>query len=250
MKSPYGLHVIESCLTCPLVKDRIFCNLPLPVLGALDAISAGSTYPKDAVLFVEGQEARGVYVLCTGRVKLSMTSADGKCILVRIAEAGEMVGLPGTLSGSPYEVTAETLEPVQANFIPREAFLRFLREHGEASLRVAEMLTQIYRSTLMEVRYLGFARTAAGKFARFLLDLTDAPHPSGRGAGGAAAVADKDRTRATLTLTHKEIGERIGASRETVTRLFSDFRREHLIEMHGSTVVLADKPSLERLIEA
>jgi CRP/FNR family cyclic AMP-dependent transcriptional regulator len=241
MKSPYGLHVIESCLTCPLVKDRIFCNLPLPVLGAFDAISAGSTYPKDAVLFVEGQEARGVYVLCTGRVKLSMTSADGKCILVRIAEAGEMVGLPGTLSGSPYEVTAETLEPVQANFIPREAFLRFLREHGEASLRVAEMLTQIYRSTLMEVRYLGFARTAAGKFARFLLDLTDNGH-------GAATSAD--RTRATLTLTHKEIGERIGASRETVTRLFSDFRREHLIEMHGSTVVLADKPSLERLIEA
>jgi CRP/FNR family transcriptional regulator, cyclic AMP receptor protein len=210
----------------------------LPVLGALDSISAGATYPKDAVLFVEGQEPRGVFVLCTGRVKLSMTSADGKCILVRIAEAGEMVGLPGTLSGSPYEVTAETLEPVQANFIPRDAFLKFLREHGEASLRVAEMLTHIYQSTLMEVRYLGFARTAAGKFARFLLDLPGGPH------------AGADQTRAKLTLTHKEIGERIGASRETVTRLFSDFRREHLIEMHGSTVVLADKPSLERLIEA
>jgi CRP/FNR family transcriptional regulator, cyclic AMP receptor protein len=244
MKSPYGLHIIESCLSCPLVKDRIFCDLPLPILSALDSISAGATYPKDAVLFVEGQESRGVYVVCTGRVKLSMTSAEGKCILVRIAEAGEMVGLPGTLSGSPYEVTAETLEPVQANFIPRDAFLRFLREHGEASLRVAEMLTHIYRSTLMEVRYLGFARTAAGKFARFLLDLTETPHAI------ANTAADKDRTRATLTLTHKEIGERIGASRETVTRLFSDFRRERLIEMHGSTLVLPDKPSLERLIEA
>jgi len=238
MKTPYGLHVIESCLTCPLVKDRIFCNLPVPVLSALDSISAGSTYPKDAILFVEGQQPRGVFVICTGRVKLSMTSADGKCILVRIAEAGEMVGLPGTLSGSAYEVTAETLEPVQANFIPREAFLRFLREHGEASLRVAEMLTQIYLSTLMEVRYLGFARTAAGKFARFLLDLSENGH------------AGAERTQATLTLTHKEIGERIGASRETVTRLFSDFRRERLIEVRGSTVVLADLPSLERLVEA
>ncbi len=237
MKTPYGLHVIESCLTCPLVKDRIFCNLPLPVLGALDSISNGSVYPKDAVLFVEGQDARGVFVLCSGRVKLSMTSADGKCILVRIAEPGEIVGLPGTLSGSPYEVTAETLEPVQANFIPREDFLRFLREHGEAALRVAEMMTRIYNATLMEVRYLGFARTAAGKFARFLLDLTGNGH------------AEPERSRATLTLTHREIGERIGASRETVTRLFSDFRREHLIEMHGSTVVLADKPSLARLVE-
>jgi CRP/FNR family transcriptional regulator, cyclic AMP receptor protein len=238
MKTPYGLHVIESCLTCPVVKDRMFCNLPSNVLTDLDSISSSSTYPKDAVLFVEGQQPRGVFVICTGRVKLSMTSADGKCILVRIAEAGEIVGLPGTLSGSPYELTAETLEPVQANFIPRDAFLRFLREHGDASLRVAEMLTQIYLSTLMEVRYLGFARTAAGKFARFLLDLTDKRSPS------------VDPTRATLTLTHKEIGERIGASRETVTRLFSDFRRERLIEVHGSTVVLPDKPSLERLIEA
>ena len=93
--------------------------------------------------------------------------------------------------------------------------------------------------------------TAAGKFARFLLDLTDAPHAASSGGSGANGDShDKDRTRAKLTLTHKEIGERIGASRETVTRLFSDFRREHLIEMHGSTVVLADKPSLERLIEA
>jgi CRP/FNR family cyclic AMP-dependent transcriptional regulator len=251
MKSPYGLHIIESCLSCPLVKDHIFCNLPTPVLGALDSISAGATYPKDAVLFVEGQVPRGVFVLCTGRVKLTMTSAEGKCILVRIAEAGEMVGLPGTLSGSPYEVTAETLEPVQANFIPREAFLKFLREHGDASLRVAEMLTHIYRSTLMEVRYLGFARTAAGKFARFLLDLTDAPHAASSGGSGTNGDSHgKDLTRAKLTLTHKEIGERIGASRETVTRLFSDFRREHLIEMHGSTVVLPDKPGLERLIEA
>ncbi len=237
MKTPYGLHVIESCLTCPLVKDRIFCNLPLPVLNALDSISTGATYPKDAVLFVEGQDPRGVFVICSGRVKLSMTSADGKCILVRIAEPGEIVGLPGTLSGSPYEVTAETLEPVQANFISREDFLLFLREHGEAALRVAEMMTRIYNATLMEVRYLGFARSAAGKFARFLLDLTDTGHSA------------TDRSRATLTLTHREIGERIGASRETVTRLFSDFRRERLIEMHGSTVVLPDKPSLTRLVE-
>ena len=235
MKSPYGLHVIESCLTCPVLKDRLFCDLPKTVLGALDSISSTSSYPKDAVLFVEGQQPRGVFVICSGRVKLSMNSADGKCILVRFAEAGEMVGLPGTLSGSPYEVTAETLEPVQANFIPREAFLRFLRENGEAALRVTEMLTHIYLSTLREVRYLGLSRTATEKLARFLLDLTSHTPPGA------------DHARITLTLTHKEIGERIGASRETVTRLFSDFRREHLVESHGSTLVLMDKTGLENL---
>jgi CRP/FNR family transcriptional regulator len=238
MKTPYGLQIIESCLTCPLVKERIFCDLPRPVLAALDAISSSATYPKDAILFVEGQEPRGVFVLCNGRVKLSTNSADGKSIIARIAEPGELVGLPGTLSGKPYELTAEALEPLQANFIPRDAFMRFLRENGEAAVRVAEILSQIYRSTLLEVRYLGFASSAAEKLARFLLDLPAMPG------------SNNGHSRATLTLTHKEIGEMIGASRETVTRLFAHFKRESLIEIHGSTLVITNKAAMEKLVDA
>jgi CRP/FNR family cyclic AMP-dependent transcriptional regulator len=237
MKTPYGLQIIESCLTCPLVKDRIFCNLPRPVIAALDAISSSATYPKDAVLFVEGQEARGVFVICNGRVKLSTNSADGKSIIVRMAEPGELVGLPGTLAGKPYELTAEALEPLQVNFIPRDAFMQFLREHGEAALRVTEILSQIYHATLLEVRYLGFASSAAEKLARFLMDLPAVP------------VQNSAQHRATLTLTHKEIGETIGASRETVTRLFAQFKREGLIEVHGSTLIVANKPGMEKMLE-
>ena len=237
MKAPYGLQVIESCLTCPLVHERIFCNLPRPVISALDAISSSATYPKDAILFVEGQESRGVFVLCNGRVKLSTNSADGKSIIVRVAESGEIVGLAGTLSGRPYELTAEALEPLQANFIPRDAFMHFLREHGDAALRVAEILSEIYHSTLLEVRYLGFASSTAEKLARFVLDLP------------ATTAQNNGHQRATLTFTHKEIGEIIGASRETVTRLFTHFKREGMIEVHGSTLVITDKPSLVKLLE-
>lgn len=71
MKTPYGLQVIESCLTCPMMKDRLFCNLPPRALEGLDAISSSATYPKGAILFVEGQDPRGVFVICNGRVKLS-----------------------------------------------------------------------------------------------------------------------------------------------------------------------------------
>lgn len=234
---PYGLDVIESCLACPLVKERVFCDLPRPALAALDTISSSATYPKDAILFVEGQDPRGVFVICNGRVKLSTTSADGKSIIVRMAGPGEIVGLAGTLSGKAYELTAETLEPIEANFIPREAFLQFLREHGEAAVRVAELLASIYQATLLEVRYLGFSSSTAEKLARFLLDL---PMQVANGDG---------HPRATVTLTHKEIGETIGASRETVTRLFASFKRQGLIEVHGATLILTDKPKLEKLLE-
>ena len=171
MKTPYGLQVIESCLTCPMMKDRLFCNLPPRALEGLDAISSSATYPKGAILFVEGQDPRGVFVICNGRVKLSAGSADGKSLILRIANQGEVVGLPGTISGKAYEVTAEALEPIQANFIPRDLFLQFLREHGEVALRVAEILSDIYHATYQEVRCLGLSGSAAERLARFVLDL-------------------------------------------------------------------------------
>lgn len=239
MKTPYGLEVIESCLTCPVMKDRLFCDLSQKTLAGLDAISTTSTYPKGAVLFVEGQEARGVFIICNGRVKLSASSSQGKSIILRIADAGEIVGLPGSISGKPYEVTAEALEPIQANFIRRDELLRFLREHGEAALRVAEMLCHIYHATYQEVKYLGLSSSAAEKLARFILDLADSkPH-------------DDDGTiRAAVTLTHEEIAEMIGASRETVTRLFASFKKKKLIEVHGSTLLIKNKAGLEALVEA
>ena len=87
---------IESCLICPLRQDRIFCDLPLQELEALQSMSSLATYPKGSILFVEGQESRGVFILCNGRVKLSAGSADGKSLIVRIANGGEIIGLPGT----------------------------------------------------------------------------------------------------------------------------------------------------------
>src|ERR1700747_336157 len=134
MRAPYGLEIIENCLACPHREDRLFCNLPPAGMQKLAAITSASSYPKGATLFVEGQLPRGVFILCSGRVKLSTTSADGKTLIVRIADPGEVLGLPATVTEKPYELTAEVIEPTQANFIPRQEFLSFLREHGEGGL--------------------------------------------------------------------------------------------------------------------
>lgn len=238
MRSPYGLDIIESCLTCPLREDRLFCDLPPHVLKGLDAISSSATYPKGAILFVEGQEPRGAFILCNGRVKLSTSSADGKSLILRIADPGEIIGLPGTISNKPYEANAEAIEPVQANFVPRDAFLQFLREHGEAAVRVAQMLSEICHATYQEVRYLGLSATAAEKLARFLLDRpTNQPEQNGQ-------------VRFTMALTHQEIAETIGTSRETVTRLFADFKRRGLLEIRGATMIISNRAHLQKLVES
>src|ERR1700675_4370548 len=235
MRAPYGLEIIESCLSCPHREDRLFCNLPPAAVQRLAAITSAAAYPKGATLFVEGQSPRGVFFLCSGRVKLSTSSANGRTLILRISETGEVLGLPATVTGKPYELTADVIEPTQANFISRQDFLGFLREHGEAALRVAQQLGETYHAAVAEMRTISLSRSAGEKLARFLLDLS-------------ANHKEKGEVRLTLTLTHEEIAQMIGASRETVTRLFSDFKKKHFLQVKGSTVIIKNKAGLENLI--
>src|ERR1700756_3392975 len=237
-RTPYGLEIIENCLACPHREERLFCNLSEPSVRALAAITSSAAYPKGATLFVEGQPARGVFILCNGRVKLSTSSADGKTLILRISEPGEVLGLPATVTGKSYELTADIIEPAQANFIARNDFLNFLRENGDAALRVAQQLGETYHLAISEMRTIGLSHSASEKLARFLLELTTKDDK------------DKGSTSATLTLTHEEIAQTIGSSRETVTRLFSDFKKKQLVQVKGSTVIIKNKGALEELVSA
>src|SRR6202008_4682301 len=169
IRAPYGLEIIESCLSCPHREDRIFCDLPPLAVQKLATITSAAAYPKGATLFVEGQSPRGVFILCSGKVKLSTSSADGKTLILRISEIGEVPGLAAVVSGKAFQATAEVLEPTQANFISRNEFLEFLRGHGEAALRVAQQLAENYHHALSEMRTIGLSHSAGEKLARFLL---------------------------------------------------------------------------------
>ena len=238
MRAPYGLEIIESCMACPHREERLFCDLSPAAVQGLSAITSTASYPKGATLFVEGQAPRGVFIICQGRVKLSTSSADGKTLILRIADPGEVLGLAATVSGKPYQATGDMLEPTQANFIARADFLNFLREHGEAALRVAQQLSENYHFVLSEMRTIGLSHSAAQKLARFLLDWS------------ANQRKEKGEVRFKLTLTHEEIAQMIGASRETVTRLFADFKKKQLVQVKGSTLVIHDKAALESLAGA
>jgi CRP/FNR family transcriptional regulator, cyclic AMP receptor protein len=237
MRSPYGLQIIESCVNCPHRQDRLFCNLPPAALHHLSQITGSATYPKGATLFVERQPSRGVFILCTGHVKLSTSSSDGKTLILRISEPGDLLGLPATISGRPYEVTAEVIESTQANFISRTDFLNFLREHGEAALRVAQELSETYQSAFAEMRTIGLSHSTGEKLARFLLDWSSNHKP------------DNGSVNFKLTLTHEEIAQMIGASRETVTRLLADFKKRNLLRIKGSNVTITDQLGLQRLLQ-
>jgi CRP/FNR family transcriptional regulator len=159
-------------------------------------------------------------------------------IITKVSEAGDVLGLNATISNRPYEVTAEMMEPGQANFIVRDALLQFLREHGEVALRVAEQLSRNYYTAYEEIRTLGLTSSPSEKFAKLLLSWSP------------------DRGKATepahvkMTLTHEEIAEMIGTTRETVSRLFSDFKKKQLLQTKGSTLIIRNKPALEKMLNS
>ena len=236
MRAPYGLEIIESCVTRPHREERLFHDLSPAAAHLLSTITSPAAYPKGATLFVEGQAPRGVFIVCAGRVKLSTASADGKTLIARISEPGEVLGLPATVTGKPYGLTADVIEPTQANFIPRGSFLKFLRENGDAALRVAQQLGETYHAAIREMRMIGLSHSAGEKLAQFLFD-NSAQHADG-----------KDQVKFVLAFTHEEIGQMIGATRETVSRAFAELKKKRVIQVKGSALTIPSRAALEQLI--
>ena len=235
MKGPYGFEPNEHCQSCKLKTSSFFCELTAPAMKDFDEYRSSTTYPEGALLFLERQEPRGVFVLCAGEVKLSISSSGGKTLILRIARPGEVLGLMATLSGEPYEVTAETIRPCQVAYIRRDDFLRFIAKHPEAYQGVVRQMTSLYQGACSQLRTVGLSASAPEKLARLLLDWSSGGKETDQG------------TQVRLPLTHEEIAALIGTTRETVTRTLSEFKSNHLVALHGSNLMISNRSALESL---
>jgi CRP/FNR family cyclic AMP-dependent transcriptional regulator len=233
--SPYGLPIVDSCAACKLRNSNFFCALSPESLRDLDEIKHVSSYPEGALVFVEGQAARGVYIVCQGRAKLMTTNRDGKTLILKIAQPGEILGLHSVISGQEHELTVETLQPSQLAFISREDFLKFLKSHGDACLHAAQHLSRDCQSAYDSIRSIGLSHSVSEKLARLLLQWA----ADGKAAEGVI--------RTKLALTHEEIAQLIGSSRETVTRALGEFKKRHVAELNGSTLLVRNRTALEGL---
>jgi CRP/FNR family transcriptional regulator len=241
MAMAYNLHIIENCMKCSFREQRLFCDLPREALVRLQMIKATSVYPKGTLLCLEGQPPRGIYVLCTGRAKLSTTSAEGKSIILRIAEPGEVLGLTAAVSNSPYEATIETMEPSQANFISQADFVHFLEAFPDVGMKVAQQLTHNCKCAYTEIRSLGLSNSVPEKIAKLLLAWSEHPLDVKKRNGNPEIPL-------RVTLTQEEIAQFVGTSRETVSRVLSDFRRKGWLRIKGATWSILDKQALEHLV--
>jgi CRP/FNR family transcriptional regulator len=228
-------HAPEDCLNCEHRQVRMFCNLTAEALQDFDKIGIMMSHARGARLFSEGDTARNVFVLCFGQIKLSSTSRDGKTMILKIAGPGDVMGLSAALVNVPHEVTAEAIEPCQVKIVRKQEFVDFLGRHGIASLHAAQSLSSEYLAVLHDAQRLALSGSAAGRLARLLLDW------------GQSASNGQPEIKFTLALTHEEIGNMAGTSRETVTRLLNQFRRDAWIRIQGTSLTITEPEQLEKL---
>jgi len=233
MDAPYGLDIIDNCSECTNISSGFFCSFSESALLSLTEVSHKSVLPAGAILFVEGQSPRGLFILCSGKVNLSTTSREGKTLIFKTAEAGAALGVSATVSGVGYEATAETASPCQVSFIDRKHFLELMQSHGEVGMHTAQCLSHDFHSAYRDIHDLVLTRSSKGKLARLLLSYSE--------------DEEESESRIHAIMTHEEMAQRIGASRETVTRLLGSLRKKRLIRLDGPTLVIRDRSGLKAL---
>ena len=235
MRTPYGLQLVESCVTCKLRKDSFFCSFSPTLLPALDSLKLANVFPKATVLFAAGQKPAGIHIVCAGKVKLCTEGASGTSMVVKLAGPGEVLGLHACVGGTAHEFNAETVEPSHIVFVKAEDFLRWLGESDEVCWQAAQFLSRNCSEAYKILRSVNAAHSASQKLARLLLEV------SVIGTGTRAGI------RVHLPFTHKEIAEAIGMSRETVWRKLAEFRAMGVAVLEGSVLLIRNRAALQRL---
>jgi len=212
------------------------CVSFLKDLRGLESAKTSSIYPRGALLFAEGQRPQGVYILREGRAKISVASAEGKTLVLKIAGPGDVLGLHSVLMENAALATVETIDRCRIDFVSREDFVSLLEGDGKSHLDIARALSLELRSLMDHTRLLLLSESAAEKLAKLLLNWSD--------------VKGKRTPRGTQIecgLTHAELAQLIFTSRETVTRTLGDFQRTGTIALSGSIITVQNRKALELL---
>jgi len=227
-----------GCAACANRRPGWFCSLGSSVLADLELATSTITLAAQATLFRQGEDARCLYLICGGFLKLTAGRVEDKQMIVRIAGPGSMLGLYAVLSHGVYEVSAESLTGAQLRPVERDRFLGFLRTHKEAQMRAVQCICQEYRFALQDACRIALAETVAARLGKLLLELA---HQIGEHLAG-------DEFSFPLLLTHEEMASMTCTTRETVTRTLGQFRKEGWISIEDSLVTVHHPERLQTIV--
>ncbi len=218
-----------------LAKVPIFAELEAPELDALLRITGQRRLRSREVLFRKGAHGSQTYVIVSGRCRASTAATDGKELVLRIMDSGEVIGEISLLDGHPRSATVVALEPTELLMIERRDLLPFLRKHPEVAIKLLEVLGNRLRTASELLEDTLFLNLPA-RLSRKLLALAGT-----YGREGPAGL------HIELRLSQQELGELIGTSRESVNKQLRAWTEQGVVTMDRRHVTIHKPAVLEQL---
>lgn len=215
-----------QCESCPVRAHGVICELPPETLADFRAAGATAIYRKQQVVFAEGQPTPGLYIVCSGAVKLYHSDRFGREHVIDVVLPGTAIGEVGIDPSRRMSVTAEAVAESQLLFVPNQALPSFLDRHPQAAMRMMAALSQALGRTQHKLRDLAL-KGAESRLASLLLELAN-------------GSADKPLP----AYKRRELADMIGVSTETAIRLLAKLKAKGAVETEGRDIIVRD---LERL---
>jgi CRP/FNR family transcriptional regulator len=216
---PAGLAMNQAGIDFPSI---------LHAIHAVNVSNLSLLHPRGKILFAEGEPARGVHLLRTGRATVSISSSEGRVVILRLAQAGDVLGLNSILQNAAYETTVKALEPCRTDFISRTELIELMRKSQTVTHAITKILSRELAELTNRARSLVLPQTAVAKLARLLIELSK------------ENGLDK-------IFTHEEFAQMICSSRETVTRLLANLDKRQIISVTSGSILICDRTTLEMI---
>jgi len=199
--------------------------LPEALLAEIAQRAPSRTYLRNAIILTEGDESDTLYVLLAGRAKVYVADDEGHELQLNQLGPGEYFG-DVTLDGGPRSASVMALEPCRCAVVKREELSRFVADHPEFAVHLTRKLAHRVRVLTAGMRDLALM-DVYGRVARLLLELAEEMD-------GRLVIGEK--------LTQKDIAQRVGASREMISRIFSDLTEGGYLRKEDGRLVIVRRP--------
>ena len=227
---------IEEPLRVRADEPRADLHSLLHAVHTSNITNLNSLHRRGSVLFSEGEPARGVHILRTGRATVSISSCEGRVVMLRLAHVGDVLGLNSVLRNCSYDTTVKTLEPCRTDFIPRAELIGLMQQSHTGAQSILNILSRELTELTDRAKLLLLPQTVSGRLAKLLLEWSR------------EISSDTSATvRLERVFTHEEIAQMICSSRETVTRLLANLSRQRVICITSDSILIRDRRALEKL---
>jgi CRP/FNR family transcriptional regulator len=226
----FNLMFPDALKNCPL-----FAGLELEELKKLRAIAITKQAKKKQILFSDGQETNGFYVVLSGKVKIFKVSPEGKEQILHIVTAPDTFAEAALFLGGTYPAFAEALSDCQLLFFPKRSFIQLIEKNPQLSINMIVTLSHYLKRFAMLIEELSL-KEVSSRIAKYLLDLSLKLSKDGKGA-----------QEVELDLSKTQLAFRLGTISETLSRTLGKMKAKKIVDVKKNRILILNRKALEEL---